>query len=128
MATERTPFSKRKHQPVRIARSAGIATRLQDRILLRAERGARDVLCPLDGKTEILCAVEKYLLLETHRCGFNGQGMLDPRVIRQEFPVAEWKQMIPVIGVPICAVVVGKDTGRGPWRVSLVVICCPAYP
>ena len=128
MAAECTSLSEWEHQHARIARSACIATRLQDRVLLWPECSARDVLRRLHRKTEMLCASEKDLFLETHRRGFNRQRVLNPIVIRQELPVTEGKQMILVIGILVCPVVVCKHTGCSPWRVSLIVIRCSAYP
>src|SRR6266545_3342574 len=124
VATKRTSLSTRKHQPVWIARSASVAARLQDRVLLRPERGARDVLGPFDRKAEILCALKEDLFLKTHRRGFNRQGVLDPFVIREEFAIAEWKQMIYVVRVSVCAFVVCKGTGSGSRGISLVMVSC----
>jgi hypothetical protein len=70
---------------------------------------ARVMSCPFYRKTEILCA-EKYLLLRPISAVSTGK-VCSTRVIRQEFAVAERKQMIPVIGIPICAIVVGKAPG-----------------
>ena len=127
MATERTSFSSRKQQPLRVVRPAGIATRLQDCVLLRAERGASDVLGSLDWETELLRASEENFFLNTHRSRFDRQSVLNPLVIRQKFAVTEWKQMIYVVVIPVCALVICENTRCGPRRVSLVVVCCSTY-
>jgi hypothetical protein len=63
-------------------RSPSGAARLQDRVLLRPEGIARDVLAAVERQTDPLCALEEDGLLGPHRGGLDGQGVLDPTPVQ----------------------------------------------
>src|SRR5262249_17892944 len=107
---------------------ASSAAWLQDRVLLRPERGARDVLRGFQGKPKLLSAAKEDLLLAPHRRRRDRQRLLHPLVVRQQIAMAEREEMSTIVGVPVASLVVCEDAGRRPRRVALVVICRAADP
>src|SRR5262249_53468358 len=80
---------------------ASSAAWLQDRVLLRPERGARDVLRGFQGKPKLLSAAKEDLLLAPHRRRRDRQRLLHPLVVRQQIAIAEREEMSTIVGVPV---------------------------
>ena len=121
MSAERAAFGLRIHEPAPVTRTPRGSFRLEDRVLLRPVRRARDVLRRLDGKTELSRREQEHVLLRSHRGRLHRQRVLDPLVVRNELSVSEWKDVLVVVQRRVGTGVVGEGARHGPRRVGEVV-------
>jgi hypothetical protein len=87
VAAERAALRARVHELLRLRRLAGRPVGLQDRVLLRAARGAGDVLGGLRRQADAARRPEEELLLRPQRRGLHGQRVLDPFVVRDQVAI-----------------------------------------